>query len=265
MHIFARSTFLLWAIANLTSNNQKLMHSVLFDDHLEREDGSSQCQVIQECFDAHARRCAFQFSSQQMTFMRIMCISSSLHGAESTISSKRTRGLMQLLLFRSLSMTPHEKEVVFSVNTAISCYDLRTRLSVISRVAVHTSIMELVAWLGLIVYSHTLLFDFAVTGTWTGLYNEMVTKAGAQPWNLSRGQDPRFISDMIHLMSDNLLACLAFVSLFPIPVSSSLILLPPVTLVTEVCLPPVRCCGCALFDSSSCQPLKAICPFICCH
>jgi hypothetical protein len=211
------------------------MHSVLFDHHLERVDGTSQCRVIQECFDAHAQRCEAQFSSHQMTFMRIMCISSALHGASSTISSQRTRGLMQLLFLRLWPMTPQEKEVALSVNKAMLCHRLQARLSIFARVAVHTSIMELVAWLGLIVYAHTILSNSAVTGVATGLYDEMLQKS-SKPWNVSRGQDPRFIADMIHLMSDNLLACLAFCSLFPVPVSASLILLLPVTLWIQVCI-----------------------------
>ena len=210
------------------------MHSVLFDHHLERDDGTSQCRVIQECFDAHAQRCESQFSPHQMTFMRIMCISSALHGAESTISSQRTRGLMQLLFLRLWPMTPQEKDVTLGVNNAMLCHGLRTRLSIIARVAVHTSIMELVAWLGFIVYAHTILSNSAVTGVWDGLYDEMLQKS-AKPWNVSRGQDPRIISDMIHLMSDNLLACLAFCSIFPVPVSASLIMLLPMTLWIQVC------------------------------
>ncbi len=240
---------------------QKLMHSVLFDHHLEREDSTSQCRVIQECFDAHAQRCEAQFSSHQMTFMRIMCISSALHGAGSTISSQRTRGLMQLLFLRLWPMTPREKEVALSVKKTMQCHGLHVRLSILARVAVHTSIMELVAWLGLIVYAHTILSNSAVTGVFTGFYDEMLQKS-SNPWNVSRGQDPRFVGDMIHLMSDNLLACLAFCSIFPVPVSASLILLLPVTLWIQVCVQPARVssvCRSLIVTSLRCLPFTPFC------
>jgi hypothetical protein len=62
----------------------------------------------------------------------------------------------------------------------------------------------------------------------------MLRASNFSSWNVSRGTDPRFLKDLLYLMSDALLACLAFCSMFPVPVSASLILLLPVTLVIQV-------------------------------
>ena len=62
----------------------------------------------------------------------------------------------------------------------------------------------------------------------------MLRASNDSSWNFSQGQDPRFINEILYLMSDALLACLAFCSLFPVPVSASLILLLPVTLIIQV-------------------------------
>jgi hypothetical protein len=62
----------------------------------------------------------------------------------------------------------------------------------------------------------------------------MLRASNVSSWDVSRGADPRFIKDLLYLMSDALLACLAVCSMFPVPVSASLILLLPVTLVIQV-------------------------------
>ena len=213
---------------------QKFMHSVLFDHHLERDDEMSQCRVIQECFDAHAQRCSSQFTLAQMAFMRIMCLSSCLHGFESTISSVRTRGIMQLLFFRLCSLTDLEKEVLFHTSKIISCHNLQTRLCIYTRVAMNTSIAELAAWTGLIIYAHTVLSDNAVTGFWNGVYDERLRYSVAPSWDVSRGQDPRFTTDTVQLMTDVLLASLGICCLYPVSVSASLTLLLPMTVIIQV-------------------------------
>jgi hypothetical protein len=210
------------------------MHSVLFDHHLEQEGVTSRCDAIQDCFATHAQRCESEFTSHQMSFMRIVCLSSALHGAESTISSARTRGLMQLLFMRLWPMSVQEKEVALRVKQVVSGLCLRARLSVFMRVAAHTSIMELATWMAFLLYLHTVLSDGAVTSTWIGVYDEMLRLSNFSSWNVSQGQDPRYTNDLLFLMSDLLLACLAFCSLFPLPVSACLLLLLPVTLTIQV-------------------------------
>jgi hypothetical protein len=213
------------------------MHSVLFDHLLERDGVDSQCGLIQECFDSHSKRCALQFNPVQITFMRIMCLSSLLHGAESTIVSPRTRGLMNLLFFRLWPMSAKEKEVALHVTKAISCHDIQTRLRIYMRLAAATSIMELSAWLGVLIFAHAVFADNAVTASWNGVYDEMLSRSNFSSWNVSRGQDPRYINDLVQLMTDMLLAYLAFCSMFPVPISASLILLVPVTFCVQVRFP----------------------------
>ena len=75
-------------------------------------------------------------------------------------------------------------------------------------------------------------------------YDEMLRTSNDSSWNISEGQDPRFINELLYFMSDALLACLAFCSLFPVPVSASLILLLPVTLVIQVRSPVFLCRRC---------------------
>ena len=79
-----------------------------------------------------------------------------------------------------------------------------------------------------------MLSNGAVTATWSGVYDEMLRMSNFSSWNVSRGQDPRYINDLLFLMSDALLSCLAFCSMFPIPVSASFVLLLPVTLIIQV-------------------------------
>ncbi len=213
---------------------QKFMHTVLFDHHLEQEAIGSQCGAIEEIFDTHAQHCESKFSSRQLDFMRIVCLSSALHGPESTISSARTRGIMQLLFMRLWPMSTQEKEVALRVKRLVSGLCLRAKLAVFMRVAVNTSIMELVAWMAFLLYLHTLMSDGAVTNTWIGAYDEMLRLSNSS-WDNSRGQDPRYLKDLIYLMSDMLIVCLAVCSLFPIPVSSALVLLLPATLILQVC------------------------------
>ena len=210
------------------------MHSVLFDHYLEREGVGSQCAAIQACFDTHEQRCESEFTFHQRTFMRIMCIASALHGPDSTISSARTRGLMQLMFMRLWPTSAQEKEVALHVKRVIARLGVRARLSIFMRVAVNTSIIELAAWTGLLLYVHTMLSDGAVTYSWTGVYEEMLFSANFSSWNNFRGQDPRYLKDLIYLMSDAMLANLAFCSLFPISVGASLILLLPMMLVIQV-------------------------------
>lgn len=210
------------------------MHSVLFDHYLEREGVGSQCAAIQACFDTHEQRCESEFTFHQRAFMRIMCFASALHGPNSTISSTRTRGLIQLMFMRLWPTSAQEKEVALHVKRAIARLGLRARLSIFMRVAVNTSIMELAAWTGLLLYAHTILSDGAVTYSWTGLYEELLVFSNFSSWNNFRGQDPRYLKDLIYLMSDSLLASLAFCSLFPIPVSASVILFLPVMLIIQV-------------------------------
>jgi hypothetical protein len=218
------------------------MHSVLFDHHLEREVAGSQCEAIQDIFDTHSLRCESEFSFYQMTFMQIVCLSSALHGAESSVSSARTRGIIQLLFMRLWPMSAQEKEVALYVKRAVSRLGVRARLSVFMRVTVNTSVMELAAWLGLLLYLHTILSNGAVSYAWIGVYDELLRFSNYTSWDNSRGQDPRYLKDLIHFMSDALLACLALCSLFPIPVSASLILLLPATFIIQVCFPPVLLC-----------------------
>ena len=211
------------------------MHSVLFDHHLDREVDGSQCKAIQAIFDTHAQRCESDFMSHRMAFMQIICLSSALHGAESTISSVRRRGLMQLLFMRLWPMSAQEKEVALYVKRVVSHLDLRAKLSVFMHVAVNTSIMELAAWMGFMWYLHTLLSDGAVIGSWIGLYDDMLRFSNHSSWDNSRGQDPRYLKDLIYLMSDALLAALTICSMFPTPISASLVLLLPATLLIQVC------------------------------
>ena len=128
------------------------MHSVLFDHYLERVSFGPQCRVIQECYDAHAQRCRGQFSKKQEGFMLVLCLSSALHARENTISSPRTRGLMMLLFLRLWPSSQQEKEVILSVNKTLSHFRLKDRLCIYAQVAVNTCIMELAAWMGLLLY-----------------------------------------------------------------------------------------------------------------
>jgi hypothetical protein len=210
------------------------MHSVLFDHHLERDGDELLCDAIQVCFDTHAQRCQSQFSSRQLAFMNVMCLSSALHGSHSTIASARTRGLTQLLFLRLWPMSAHENAVVVNVKNAMSELGLKARLSVYMRVAANTSIMELVAWAGLVLYAHTVLSNGAVVSTWNGAYDEMLRVSNFTTWNVSRGQDPRYTVDLLYLMSNMLLVSLACCSVFPVPISASLIVLAPVMVIIQV-------------------------------
>lgn len=210
------------------------MHSVLFDHHLEQDSHASHCQTIQHCFDHHAQHCASRFAPHQLAFMRVMCLSSVLHGADSTIASARTRGLLQLLVLPLWPLSALQKEVVLSARRAVARFGLRRRLAIYLRVAVHTSVMELTAFLCLVVYAHTVLSDGAVVSTWNGVYDEMLRVSNISSWEVSRGQDPRIINDLIYLMSDVLLASLCFTAVFPVPVGASLVLLVPMTAVIQV-------------------------------
>jgi CheY-like chemotaxis protein len=224
---------------------QKLVHSVLFDLYLERDNNGSQCRAILECFDTHAQRCESQtFTSRQRAFMKIVCLSSVLHGSKSSISSFRTRGLMQLMFLRLWPMSGLEQEVVAHVNGELSGLQLQTRFFVCLRILANTSIMELASWMGLILYAHTVISDGAVTSNWNGVYSEMLRGSKFTSWNVSHGQDPRYTKDLIYLMSDSLLACLGFCAIFPVPISASLILLLPVALVVQVCW---LCCPAPIF------------------
>jgi hypothetical protein len=162
--------------------------------------------------------------------MKMMCLSSLLHGTESSISSTRTRGLMQLLFMRLWPMSAHQKEVVLNVSRAISRFQLRDRLFIYMRVAANTSSMELTALMSLVVYAHTILSDGAVVSNWNGVYS-----GDTRDWNFSRGQDPRYISDIIYLMSDCLLASLCLTAVFPFPVLASLIVMLPIAAIVQVC------------------------------
>jgi hypothetical protein len=212
------------------------MHSVLFDHYLERSGNGSQCHDILECFDAHykAHPCKSQFTDRMMTFMKIMCLSSALHGDKSTISSPRTRGLMMLMFLRLWPASTQENEVILNVSKSMRSFGLRDRFLIYARVTANTSIMELAAWVGLMLFAHTMLSNGAVTANWTGVYDEMLRFSNFSSWNVSRGQDPRYTNDLLYLMTDSLLACLAFCSMFPIPFSAFLILLLPMTLIIQV-------------------------------
>jgi len=205
------------------------MHSVLFDHHLEQDTDVSQCRVIQKCFDYHSQHCESQFTPLQIAFMRIMCLSSLLHGSESSISSTRTRGLIQLLFMRLWPMSAHQKEVVLNVRRVILRFRLRDRLLIYMRLAANTSTMELTAVMSLIVYAHTVLSDGAVVSNWNGVYSGY--------FDFSRGQDPVYTNDSIYLMSDCLLASLCLTALFPVPICASLILLLPMAVIVQVCCP----------------------------
>jgi hypothetical protein len=220
------------------------MHSVLFDQLLERDGNELLCDAIQECFDTHAQRCQSQFSSRQLIFMNVMCLSSALHGSQSTIASARTRGLTQLLFLRLWPMSAHENAVVVNVKNAMSELGLKARLSVYMRVAANTSIMELVAWMGLLLYAHTVLSNGAVVSTWNGAYVEMLSVSNFTVWNVSRGQDPRYTVDLLYLMHNMLLVSLACCSIFPVPISASLIVLAPVMVIIQVrfCYCVACCC-----------------------
>ena len=213
------------------------MHSVLFDHHLERDNAGSQCRVIQECFDAYAQRCQSQFTPQAMTVMRVICLSSALHGEKSTISSARTRGLVMLLFLRLWPASSQEQEVILNVKKCISRFGIRDRLCICMRVAVNTSVVELAAWLGLMLYAHTMLSNGAITASWNGVYDEKLRNSNFSSWNLQRGQDPRYMNDLIFLMSDCLMASLAFCCMFPLPVSAFLILVLPISLIVQVRCP----------------------------
>ena len=213
------------------------MHSGLFDHHLERDNAGSQCRVIQECFDAYAQRCQSQFTPQVFAVMRVLCLSSALHGDQSTISSARTRGLMMLLFLRLWPASTQEQEVILNDKKCISRFGIRDRVFIYMRVAVNISVMELAAWLGLMLYAHTMFSNGAITSSWNGVYDEMLRNSNFSSWNIQRGQDPRYMNDLIYLMSDCLMASLAFCCMFPLPVSSFLILLLPVSLIIQVRCP----------------------------
>ena len=217
------------------------MHSVLFDRHLEQDSDASHCRAIQECFDNYAEHCESQFTPHQMAFMKVMCLSSVLHGGKSTISSARTRGLMQLMFMRLWPMSALEKEVVLSVKRTLSRFALRNRLAIYLRVIVNTSVMELTAYVCLAVYAHTVLSDGAVVSMWNGVYDEMLRSSNST-WDVSRGQDPRYIADVVTLMSDVVLASLGLYAVFPMPISASLILLLPIAVIIQVCRPRPCCC-----------------------
>ena len=143
---------------------------------------------------------------------------------------------MQLLFMRLWPMSGQEKEVALHVKRVVSHLGVRSKISVFMHVAVNTSIMELAAWMGFLWYLHTLLSDGAVIGSWIGTYDEMLLHfSNNSSWDNSRGQDPRYLKDLIYLMSDALLAALTICSMFPTPISASLVLLLPATLLIQAC------------------------------
>ena len=166
--------------------------------------------------------------------MRVICLSSVLHGATSSIASARTRGILQLAILPLWPLSALQKEVVLSVRTAIAPFGLRYRLAIFLRAAVHTSFMEMTAFVCLAVYAHSVFSDGAVVSMWNGVYDEMLSMSNFSSWDVSRGQDPRYISEVIFLMSDILLASLCFTAVFPVPVGASLILLLPMAATIQV-------------------------------
>jgi hypothetical protein len=211
------------------------MHSVLFDGLLQQDSDMSPCRAIQGSFDYHSQ--FSQFTPTQKAFTRVMCLSSLLHGTESSISSARTCGLMQLMFMRLFPLSAHQKEVVLNVERAVSRFRLRDRLSIFLRVVVNTSVMELASFVCLSVYAHTVFSDGAVVSNWNGVYDEMLATSNvSSSWVVSRGQDPRYFNDAIYLMSDMLIASLCFTAVFPVPILASLILLLPIAIIIQVLL-----------------------------
>ena len=209
------------------------MHSVLFDGLLQQDSDMSPCRAIQGSFDYHSQ--FSQFTPTQKAFTRVMCLSSLLHGTESSISSARTCGLMQLMFMRLFPLSAHQKEVVLNVERAVSRFRLRDRLSIFLRVVVNTSVMELASFVCLVVYAHTVFSDGAVVSNWNGAYEEMLATSNvSSSWEVSRGQDPRYFNDAIYLMSDMLIASLCFTAVFPVPILASLILLLPIAIIIQV-------------------------------
>jgi hypothetical protein len=139
-----------------------------------------------------------------------------------------------LLFLRCWPATCLEKDVILNVNKSLSQFPLPDRFFVYMRVAISTSITELAAWTGLMIYAHTILSNSAVTGTWNGTYDRRMRLSNFSEWNVSRGQDPRYLNDLLFFMSDSLVACLAMCSMFPVPLSAFLILLLPVAIVVQV-------------------------------
>ena len=147
---------------------------------------------------------------------------------------------MQLMFIRLFPMSSHQKEVVLNVTRAVSRFRLRDRLSIFLRVMVNTSVMELASFACLVVYAHTVLSDGAVVSNVNGVYDEMLATSNitnvSSSWVVSRGQDPRYLSDLIYLNCDLLLASLCFTAVFPVPILASLILLLPIAVIIQVLL-----------------------------
>ena len=102
---------------------------------------------------------------------------------------------------------------------------------------VNTSVMELASFACLVVYAHTVLSDGAVVSNVNGVYDEMLATSNvSSSWVVSRGQDPRYLSDLIYLICDLLMASLCFTAVFPVPMLASLILLLPIAAIIQVLL-----------------------------
>jgi len=223
----------------LASNTlQDFMHSVLFNQMLEQD---KSLNGIEKCFKymsdvVEQQREGEKFTQQQMIFLRIMCLSSVLHGSSSTVSSMRTRGLMQLMFAPYWSMSDIQRDAVRRSKEIISDLPLKAKMLTYLRITAHTACMELAVVVTIVIYWHTVLSDGAVTSNWNGVYDEMLRTSNSTTWNVSRGQDPRIISDLIYLMTDVLLASLSLAAVCPVPISALLILLLPITIVIQVFL-----------------------------
>ena len=174
-----------------------------------------------------------KFTEQQMKFLHIMCVSSVLHGTSSTISSMRTRGLVQLLFMPYWSMSDVQRDAVRSAKQIISTLPLTAKISTYLRIAANTCCMELAVVVCIVTYWHTVLSDGAVTSNWNGVYDEML-RATNGTWDVSRGQDPRHLNDLIFLITDVLLASLSLAAVCPVPISSMLSILAPITIMIQV-------------------------------
>ncbi len=93
-----------------------------------------------------------------------------------------------LMFLRMWPASTQENEVILNVRKSMLSFGLRDRVLIYARVTANTSIMELAAWIGLMIYAHTILSDGAVTATWNGVYDEMLRYSNFSSWNVSRGQ-----------------------------------------------------------------------------
>ena len=192
---------------------------------------------IEKCFkykkDAVEQGERGKFTEQQMKFLHIMCVSSVLHGTSSTISSMRTRGLVQLLFMPYWSMSDVQRDAVRSAKQIISTLPLKAKICTYLRIAANTCCMELAVVVCIVTYWHTVLSDGAVTSNWNGVYDEMLHATNGT-WDVSRGQDPRHLIDLIFLITDVLLASLSLAAVCPVPISSMLSILAPITIMIQV-------------------------------